>query len=522
MKKIYLILAVLFAATVAMAYFYFRNLNTEDRANEMALSAVTDRCGVVFSFDNDKSFYDILGGQDLLQRTLGEEKEKQLQNLYRSFVQNKSIFNHLEGQKSYIGVAGRDGELNYLIATQLKSGVAPASLLKTLDGRAVRIAQTGKTYEVHFADSSSLFVGIHDDLVLISNTAKEILPLLNEVPGNEFSAFIQKNGRFNKNTLANLYVNFSGLPEVIKQMLSAPLSGELNVFKQEKTFAALTYSYSRHKLLFNGNTVVSEDGSYFQLFDHLPAQNLTIDNVFPVKTANYAAYTIDQYESWQKSLHQWMSIHQNEERVKNQVSKIEQEYRINLQQVFPKYFKNQFATFQLNTGEKFGVVALSNGDKVGQLLMDISADYAPEIKIFKVESIPFAYFGEPFKKFERPFYTIIDNYLIMANNASSVQSFLSSYKSNSLLINDESYIEFNDQLSSSATICFYVNSKNSDEIFGRNLKTPYYRGYRSKSGFKSYNAFCYQLLGDQGKFLSNLLLYKGEEKTRIDTTNIAR
>ncbi|WP_368495418.1 DUF3352 domain-containing protein, partial [Bacillus toyonensis] len=73
----------------------------------------------------------------------------------------------------------------------------------------------------------------------------------------------------------------------------------------------------------------------------------------------------------------------------------------------------------------------------------------------------YSYFGEPFKKFKRPYYIIIDNYLVFANNASTVQSFLNSYKNNQLLINKESYITSVNQLPNTSSISFFVDLSNS-------------------------------------------------------------
>lgn len=522
MKKIYIIIATLLLATIAMAYLYFTNLHTKNNASELALNAVTKQCGLIFSFDNDKSFYDILAGQDLLQQTLGETKAKQLKNL-GVFIKSPSIFSALEGQKTYIGINAVNNEVNFLITTQLKAEADISQLIKTLRNKKIEIKPKGDVYQLDFADSSTVFLGFRKELVLISNVITDVSPPVTKQEPDEFTAFVQENSRFNKNTLANLYINFDKIPAMLKNIISTQVNGELGVFNQRKAYAALTYSFSKNKILFNGKTTLDASGNYYHLFVDLPAQQLTIDNLLPSSTANYVGFAIDNYANWQKSLDEWMVSTQNNEQVKKQIAKVEQEYRVNLQEVLPKYFKNQFGTFQLHTGEKFGIIALSNGEKVGQLLLDISADYAPEIKIFKQALIPFAYFGEPFKKFERPFYTIIDNYLVMANNASSIESFLRSYKSDKLLINEQSYIEFRDQLSSEATVCFYVNNKNSEEILSRNLKNPFYKQYQSKSGFKLYNAFCYQLVGDRGKFLTNFLLYKNQEKPALaDTTDTER
>ena len=109
----------------------------------------------------------------------------------------------------------------------------------------------------------------------------------------------------------------------------------------------------------------------------------------------------------------------------------------------------------------------------------------------------------------------------MSNNASSIQSFLNSYNTNKLLINDEDYQTFGNQLSASSTIIYYINNKNSVEIFSRNLKQPSYKKLISKNEMGEFSAFSYQLSGDKGRFLSNILLFKTPEKSiQIDTTNI--
>lgn len=518
MKKIYLLLATLLLATMAMAYFYFTNLNKENSQNELALNAVTNQCALVFTYDNDKSFYEILGGQDLLQQALGPEKAKQLKNL-GAYIQNQAVFSAVEGQKVYIGLNADNENVNFLVTIQLKPDFDATQILNAAEP--INMKQKGDVYEINFADTSRIFLRIHKDLVMISNAETEVKSAAVEKEKNEFATFINENNRLVKNTLANLFVNFDRLPVILRSMINGKINGELHIFNQQKTYAALTYNFSKNKLLFNGTTVLKDQKNYHHLFVDLAAKPLKIDNIFPSSTANYVSYATSDYKKWQENLKQWFEANKEDEGVKRQISKIEQQYRVSLEQVFPKYFKDQFATFQLITGEKFGVIGLSNGEKVGQLLIDLSADYGPDIKIFKEPLLPFIYFGEPFKKFERPFYTIIDNYLVMANNASSIQSFLRSYRSNSLLINDPDYTEFRDQLSSDATICFYVNNKNSNDLFAKNLKSSIYNEYRLKSGFKSYNAFCYQLIGDRGKFLTNCLIYKRDEKpTEVSSNTI--
>lgn len=521
MKRIYITLGLLLIGMIAMAYLYFSNLNTETSANDLSLNTVAANSGIIFSFENDKSFYEILSGQELFQHILGANKSKQFSTLRDNLIAQPEIANALNGQKIYIGlIPGADHTVDFLIGTQLAPTVNPQKIFNSLTNSQIRVNKLGEIYQLIFKDSTECFIGVKNKMVSLSNVLLPIQNALKEpkMEKQDFVNYIKNNSRFNKNTLASLYIDFNKLPLFLKSILNSNLNGELNVFNNQNGFAALSYNFSKEKLLFNGNTQLNDDNSYYKLFDNLTEQKITINNILPQKTANYTIYTISDYNNWHNNLLALMTKNKEREKVDQTISSINQKYRIDLDQIFPKYFKTELVTFQLSSGEKFGAIALSNGEKVAQLLMDLSGDYAPEIKVFKEPGIVYAYFGEPFKKFERPFYTVINNYLVMANNASSIQVFLNSYENNLLLTADEDYQNFSNQLSSSATISFYVNHKNSNDIFGRNLKQPYFKQYQSKSGFKTFDAFSYQLSGDKGKFLSNLLLYKKPEKvTPIDT-----
>lgn len=506
-------MAVLLIAMMAMVYLYFSNLNKSTGANDLSLNVVSANAGLVFSFDHDKSFYEILSGQDLFQHVLGKTKSDQLTAIKEQLIERTEFSAFLEAQKIYIGfLPGANNEVDYLICTQLKQTLTTRQFLASYVPKNIKTSQLRDIVELTFSDSVKVFMGVRDKLVILSGASEQIRRIIGtEQPkASDFATYIKTNTGITKNSLANLYLNFDALPSLLKNILNSTMSGELSVFNQQGTYATFNYNFSSEKLLFNGTTTLGARGSYYTLFDHLPDQKIAINNLLPRTTANYTIYAISDYKNWLPNLTKWLGEQKGYEQIVKNEEMIAKKYGLDLKQIFPNYFKDQFVTFQLASGEKFGGIALTNGDKVAQLLLDLSADYAPDIKIFREANIPYTYFGEPFKKFQKPYYTIIDNYFVMANNASSIQVFLNSYRNNSLLINEEDYQHFNDQLSA-ATLSFYVNNKNSNTIFGRNLKGPYFKQYQSTKGLRSFEAFSYQLSGDKGKFLSNVLLAKKQD-----------
>lgn len=522
MKRIYITLVILLAGMIGMAYLYFSNLHTETSANDSSLNAIAAKSALVFSFDNEKSFYEILSGQSIFGDILGETKSKQLSAL-NSLISDATVYSKFSGQKVYIGfLPGDKNRIDFVITSQLKQNVDVNQILNGLK-RKLKVDKIENHYQITFADSTSCYIALQKSLVILASTADAVKSIVqNEATEtNAFSTYIKDNSRFSKNTLANLFVNFNLLPNVLKNVLNTNLTGELSVLDKQNAYATLTYSFSKDRLLFSGNTEIIAANSYYKLFVNEAEQKLTIQNIIPEKTANFTAFCIADYKTWKGNLDRFFGANKELEKIQNNVKNINQKHRLNLDQVFSNYFKNQLITFELNTGEKFGAIALSNGEKVAQSFLDVSEEYDTEIRIFREAGIPYAFFGQPFKKFEKPFFVVIDNYMVMANNASSLQVFLNNYRNNQLLMQDDNFISFNNQISSSSTILFYINKKNSNNIFGKNLKQPYFKQYQSSVGFKDYNAFSYQLSADNGKFLTNMLLFKNEEKVLTADTLIA-
>jgi hypothetical protein len=517
MRKIYILLILLTLGVTGMAYLYFSNLNKETSASDNSLNIVSASAPIIFTFENDKSFYEILSGQQITDNILGEEKSKLLGALRENIVKNNNINQLIEGEKIVVGfLPGEDNKVDFVMATQTKKAQLDLALFTKLN---VSLKKEGNFHEVNFGDSVKFYLAINQKSILISNSLKALnqISSVDKTKKNGFAEYIKQNIRVNKNTLANIYIDYAKLPSLLKNILNTNLTGELSIFNKQDTYASLSYNFGSDKLLLNGYTDIQNPQNYFKLFVDQKEQKINIDQLFPEQTANYTVLAIDDYQKWSSALKNLQKEQKEDIKISQQYEAISEKYRIDISQTFPRYFNKQLAILQLGSGEKIGIIEIKNGDKLGQLLLDLSSDYAPDIRIFKEANLLASFFGEPFKKFERPFYTIIDNHFVVANYASTLQVFLNSYKNDHLLVSTQTYAHFKDQTSSTATIAFYINNKNSSDIFGRNLKPAYYKQYRSTKGIKEYSSFGYQLSADNGKFMSNIVLLKNQTKIEIDS-----
>ncbi|MGM9479260.1 hypothetical protein ACS5PU_22755 [Pedobacter sp. GSP4] len=509
MKKIIIVTSALFLGVACMAYLYFSRLGTENDAKDLALQSATNNAALVFSFQNDKGFYSIMEGQNLIQQVLGKDKMNLLNQLKTSLIDDNNLNKYIKDQQVYISVLPDTNKtLNFLLTLQIQADNSIKKFYDQLKFEKGAVQNSKDIYSIKLNDSLAVFLGIQNQVLTVSTSLKLVKDAGIRLADNPFTEFIKENNRQIKNVLAHVYINFNQAPLLLKNIIAGNINGEISLLSKQNSFAILNYNFSKEKILFNGNTQLKDPDNYLKLFENTAAQNTSIQNILPDNTANYVLYAYDDYNTWFKKLTVWQEKGKISDQAKTVVKNIKDEYRVDLNAVFSTYTKNQFIVFQLSTGEKLGAISLNNGEKVKQLLLDVGTDYSEEIKLFKAADILYSYFGEPFKKFGRPYFTIIDNNLVVANNASTVQSFLNDYRHNRLLIQTPQYLDAMNQIANTANVSYYINTKNSADIFRNNIQLPFYKHLRADSGLKSFDTFCYQMIAEQDKFITNLLLNK--------------
>lgn len=511
MKKIYFTLIALLLTMIGMAYLYFSRLNKESSYNETSLFAATAHSGLVFCIQNDRSIFDILKGQDLFEHLLGEEKFNQLLLLKDKVITNSAINKLIANKDIYISFSSSENKkIDFMISTQLHNEANRGILIEALKSAGIKINPDQGMIKLTLKDSSSFYLSIEKNLLLLSDSAlpvKKAATPDKTASGHEFMTYIKLNNKLSKNSVGNLYIDFNKVPALIKAILpAAALNGGLSVFNKQNAYASLSYNFSKERLFFNGNSKVNDPNSYLNLFNGLQPQKSSIDNLLPTSTANFTLYAISDYKTWRTALNQWFTVHKESLSIKKIIAHTKSAYRLDAEKIFPPYFGNQMISFQLKSADNLGAINLSNGDKVRQLLIDISEEYNQDIKKFKITGLLYCYFGEPFKKFSNPYYTIIDNHLVFSNQVAALEHFLKEYRGNHLLLNEPDYINLFSQISNTANITFYINRGNSVDLVRNAVYLPYYKHFLAEKNLGKFSSMLYQLSGDKGSFQTSVLM----------------
>ena len=508
MKKIYFILATLVILISGMSYMYFSTLNKAGVQADSSLELVSKNAGLVFSFQNDKSVRNILNGQDLLNNLVGEEKAASLRDLQAN-LKRKELAPLFEGQNVYLGIyPSEEQKLDFMIAVQLNPEANEKLLAESLKRSGLTLKPYSTYQQVQLSNSQTFYVLVRQRVILIANASRVIDKLIAVDKRNteaDFISFIQKSDRLAKNSLANLYINFKQLGHLMKSITPYFNRGDLAVLSRQNAYARLTYNFSKEKVYFSGESKVINADSYFSLFASLKPEKIEIDKVLPANTASFTLYAFGDYKTFHSGLQKWFAHRNEDKNVQGKIKSINEKYRLNLDEVFLRYTNSQALTVQLQNKQKLAVIKLNSGEKVEQLLLDLSEDYDGEIRRLKEPDLLYYYFGEPFSGFKTPYYMVINNYIIFAVYPSTLLDFRNSYQANKLLILDQTYAQVYKQLPSNANILFYLNNRKAQNILINTIYPLYYDQFRSEKGLKVFDSFVYQLSGDQGTFQANVL-----------------
>jgi hypothetical protein len=507
MKKIYFILATLVIVISGMSYMYFSALNKAGVQADMSLELVSKNAALVFSFQNDKSVRNILDGQELLHKLIGEPKTEALKAL-KGNLDKQETATLFQGQNIVLGVyPGEQKKLELMIGVQLHPDATEKMVAAQFQRTGLVLKPYSSYYQLQTGDHT-FYVLQQKRVVLIATAASVIDNLIANQKNDtqkEFVSFIQKNDRLAKNSLANLYIDFRQLEPFMKMVTPYFNRGELAILNRQEAFARLSYNFSKEKVFFSGETKVMNADSYFSIFAKHKPEKITVDKVLPASTASYTLYAFGDYKAFHRNLQEWFTTIKEGKAIRKKIANINDKYRLNLDEIFLNYTNSQAATFQLQNKQKLAAVHLKNGEKLEQLLLDLSDDYDGEIRLLKEPDLLYYYFGTPFKSFKKPYYLILNNYIILASYPSSLLDFRNAYQDNKLLILDKTYTEVLSQLPTDANILFYLNTKRAQNSIINNVYSDFHSHIRSENGLKAFDAFVYQLAGDQGSFQTNML-----------------
>jgi hypothetical protein len=529
MRKIILITVFVFITAVTVTAFYFAKLKLPGQNTTNLINQIPEDAALVFEFKNDPEFYDLFRESTLLTSFIGQKKVNELQYLHQQLTKQTALKTAFNNRSIFISFHPEieSGNLDMLMlinADGVKDLQQTLNALTTHSDAALEPEKIGNKTVQHLtfpALKEVFYLTYNAEVVAGSFNKSLLLHFLDERADKKVSNLTQLSDQQNKNSIANLYVNYHRFPVLFQQLFRNQNDDFFRFLNGFPASAALSLNYKTDALLFNGFTQTdTAAAAYVNLFLSQQPEKNTLKNIYPANTASAVGFAYAKPASFFSALDLWQHKSKQEGKAKALFNQIKRETGVSIKTAFRKQLDKEFAVLTTAESEKIAIIKVKNGSELEPFLRNISQNPDSEKTRLKYDNLPYYLLGEPFAHFKQPYFVLIDNYLFLSNSENGLNHYLANYHQQQFLTGEKAYYEFDQLLAEQSNVSFFVHFKNAFQIFQTNLQPGFRAAFSKKqSGWTNYFAGALQFTASQNNFYTNFCLKQIEAKTsKSDST----
>lgn len=496
MKKVFkgILYTALIAALAVAAYWgYHKYIAKHDVQDAMSVIP-EDAVFVVETSDLSEAWTTISESKVwkfLIKNPYFKDINKDIEML-NSYLSNSAAGLVLDDRKLLLSahmVSGTDWDMLYVAdmkdaASMLDDGLK--TMLGAVEGYKIKEREYKKQSILELSSGSEpseiIYMTINDNLLTVSFSGslleksidqKEIKPWENNP---EFKEVTENLGG---NQLFRFYFNYGELNKFTKAYLTEE-SETIGMLSTSLFYSALDINLEDEILRFEGYTNIDSVGSYIKALADVKPGKFEAWKIMSDETALYLSLGFDNYMNFYNNLiEQYRSGNTEDmEDIEKNVQRLEKYLKINLEEHFFDWIGNEIAVVKMNPGKNTRpedlVVAFHTKDveqaKEGMAhIMKMIKRRTPtkfesetykNFELHKFERRDFfkIFFGKMFKKLEKPYFTFIEEYMIMSNSVDVLKKVVDDYITGNTLERREKFIDFKDEFSPKANVTILIRS----------------------------------------------------------------
>lgn len=517
MKRLIAGTIILLAIVVAITVAYFKKLHANGGTTVQVMQAIPNTAALVFEFDNDKSFYDLFTDNPVFDAVIGKNQMEGLSAMRNNLLQNSSLKPFFNQQHVFLSIHGQKADsISFLITIAARNAGKGNidDLLSGLKNSAISIAKSKNNgvdfYDINLISQKKHFYLVDDGQHILSGSFSKQLAEQSAAwkPQKGSRDFVLIPDKQNNNSLANLYVNYAQLTPLFDQLFNESNTGIFRSFRMMPALAALTLNYKTDALMFNGYTnLVPKASSYLTLFKDQQPVDTHLQDIYPSTTAYATAFAVSNPKHFIGSLTDFQQrggIGQEEDNV---YTKVKNETGVQINTEFHALLGNEFGIIVTRYDERYGIIALKDGSAMRPLMVNISNMVTDDIGQFKYDKLPFYLMGDAFSLLKRPYFMILNNYLILASSVSELNSYRDTYNNQKFINKTQAYNEFNAHLPERSNVAFFLQFRNMFPIFKRDLKPIFKNDVNpEQKKWGQFYGLSYQFSATEGNFYTNFYM----------------
>lgn len=553
MRKLIIVL-ITFLVIGAIGYFLIPvGSQKKSFGYSQALNAIPKRASFVIRCDNPLKKWRELSSSSIGGVLNQSESYKNIKELFSRIDSSKrELGSNLFNGKIFIaGVLTSGNQLNEIVSLEV-GGASLEQVQKYLEEvlgtKSIKIKEY-ESIEINFYDLNGIEISFAqvDNVILFSSSS---ILIEEGIRGLSAEMHLPDNLGFKKllktadiSSDGNFFINFNELGSYLNLFANSKASF-IKSFKEFGGWAELDLNSKNESLMLNGFSFISDSiSTYLSSFNSEKAQSLNLSSVLPENTGVLTYMSYSGFESFKAKYDKYLSQKQVLYKHQKNVLKINKKHSFTVETDFYDWIGDEMALFTINgddaSFEKNSGLILKVSDlakaKKGLNQIHKSTKVNNEIKYqtLIINDLGLSNFlalvlGDEFKTISQSNYLIIEDYVIFANDVSTLKHIVNYYLRGKTLVKNIQFNKFYEQFSGESNLFYYCNFKLSGNYFNSVLSSEDLGYYNNiKDSLQKLQAFGLQINSNKNLFYTNAFLnYNSNEESqnisllevKLDTT----
>jgi hypothetical protein len=339
----------------------------------------------------------------------------------------------------------------------------------------------------------------------------------------------------------NIFINYQALTELFKTILGELGKQAINPLSKFAGWSAVDLNLRPNILMLNGFTYNSDSIDYYlNLFKRQKPQQLEILRIVPTNTAVLSVLSFSNYNSFHKEYLSYQNRIKRKINGNEVLNELNSKYQVNIQKSIIEHIGSELAvgitelTQQEFSNNCFAILktssiedALTGIKEVEEAINKINNQKKVEEKyrdymigkILLEANFFDAVFGSLFSAIDKPYYTVIGRYVVLANSLDHLKEMIDRFEQERTLAKDTNFKQFADNLSDESNVFVYSNIARSPELYARYLNKTFSETVVQYTDLlRKFEAVAFQFISGNEMFftifsLKHNPIYKEEKNT---------
>ena len=355
-------------------------------------------------------------------------------------------------------------------------------------------------------------------------------------------SFIEAEKKVSGKGLVRVFINYARIPQFMSIYLGTR-NEYVDLFSNSMNFAGLYLNMDKDRMEVKGYTFKKDSvDPYITALLNSGKHKMKAHEILSGRTALYTNIGFDNPLTFVKELENALSVHDKQlyDSYQSSRKKIESLFGISLEEIFLSSLTAEMAITQTEPGllghaPELILAIRAKSIKDARKNMEFIEKKIKRRTPVKIKSVTYKdfeinyvemkgffrlFFGKLFDKFEKPYYTYVDDYVVFSNKAASLLSFVEDYEQKNLLEDTPGFKDAYSYMKSSSTIFLYTDMhKFYSQLKSMMNHATWNEIQSNKDNLYSFPYWTMQLVGDNQlaslQYVMDYRPYKPEEVTVV-------